>query len=219
MFIILSLTNITHFLHTLYLKMVLTHVVPFLQTNLPKLTTVPDDLKDYVHTANADVPSQSPWWLAERIVVSSLSLPQLEQDVVALLECIRKAMTEDDVFTHLFDIADKLFDVMEVVLSEATLKNAFSEENALITVYFTTVFMVCCAYRGQDENNDGVDDGEAMVTAIRKYEDIWVRLARLATKLLQNRQVYEFVSDLRQERCAPVVSKLYTFLSTCRVNK
>lgn len=187
-----------------------THLTPFLAKHLPKLTDVPADLAPYVHTADAstEADAQTPWWLAERIVVSAFEDAALEADVVALLDLIRTAITEQAVLGNIFDIADRLFDVVTAVLAAPKLKNLFTEANALVTVYFTTVFVVCCAFGGRDEDGDGVDDGEAMVASIREHEDVWVRLARLATKLMLNQQVYEFVADVREGKCKDIVAQV-----------
>ena len=152
--------------------------------------------------------TQTPWWLAERIVVSAFEDEALEADVVALLDLIRTAITEKAVLGNIFDIAERLFDVVTAVLAAPQLKNLFTEANALVTVYFTTVFVVCCAFGGRDEDGDGVDDGEAMIASIREHEGVWVRLARLATKLLLNQQVYEFVADVREGKCKDVLAQV-----------
>jgi len=180
-------------------------LAPFLAKHLERLADVPADLAPYVHTADAsaEADAQSPWWLAERIVVSALEDPALEADVTALLGLVREALRADaGVLPRIFDIADRLFDVVAAVLAAPRLKNLFTEANALVTVYFTIVFVACCALGGRDEDGDGVDDAEAAVAAIRAHEGVWVRLARLATKLLLNRQVYEFVAEARDRTCA-----------------
>lgn len=184
------------------------HLASFLRTHLPQLTAVPTDLQPYVHTAGTDGAHATPWWLAERIVVSAFEDPSLEADVCTLIDRIRQAVAEQALVAHGFAIAEALFDVVIAVLAAPTLQNLFTEENALLTVYFTTVFVVCCAFGGKDENHDGVDDGAAMVAQIREHEELWVRLARLSSKLLLNRQVYEFVTDVREGRCANVVGRV-----------
>lgn len=186
--------------------------IPHLSKYIPKLAAVPKELIPYVNTVDAiNTDETSPWWLAERIIVSAFEDASLEANILELLDLIRKAIDENDVLSYIFDIADSLFDIVTTVLTASTLKNMFNEDNALITVYYTTVFIVCCAFSGRDKNGDGVDDGEAMVQSIHKYDEIWVRLARLATKLLLNQQVYEFVSDVRDTKCAP----LFTWARTC----
>ena len=49
---------------------------------------------------------------------------------------------------------------------------------------------------------------QRMVASIREHEGVWVRLARLATKLLLNQQVYEFVADVREGKCKDIVAQV-----------
>lgn len=183
----------------------------FLNKYLDSLTEIPSELQGYVHTADANVPvdaeSTKPWFLAHRIVISAIENEALQDDLTALLTLVQRALKEKQLFQHILEIAEKLFDIISVVLAEPKLINLFTEENALITIYFSLVFFVCCAH-AKDEDDDGTVDASSMIANIREHEEIWVRLAKLANTLLLNQQVHEFVSDVRKGDCSSIFERL-----------
>ena len=186
-------------------------LTPFLNKHLESLTEIPNELKGYVHTADSGIPvdkeSTKPWFLAHRIVVSAIENDALQDDLTALLTLVQSALQEKQVLRYILEIAERLFDIISVVLAEPELINLFTEENALITIYFSLIFFICCAH-AKDENNDGIVDESTMIANIHEHEELWIRLARLANTLLLNQQIHEFVSDVREGDCSGIVGRI-----------
>lgn len=122
----------------------------FFNDQLNRLTTVPEELVPYTVDAKSNTQMHDPWWLAERIVVSLIVDTTLENELVALLQLLHTAVTGDAFVEHVFDIVQQVIDVMSHAFKHVALKNAFNIQNALVTVYYLVVFLVCCALGHHD---------------------------------------------------------------------
>lgn len=193
--------------------------------HLPHLTQqfpLPDSLRPHHHTVQtlsaAPTPNgQSPnsssptteltsWWLAERILLHVLEDETFEQEVIELVRCVRQALAADSWMTHAFDVVEQVVDVMTYAFQNVTLKNAFDQDNALPTVYYMLLFVVCCACgeegagAGETGSGDGGDDVDGPVSPrfiehVRVYEPAMARIAVVVHKLLLNQEVFEFVRN------------------------
>ena len=134
----------------------------FFNDQLNQLTTVPDELVPYTVDAKSNTQMHDPWWLAERIVVSLIEDTTLESELVELLQLLHTAVSGDAFVEHVFDIVQQVIDVMSHAFKNVALKNAFNIQNALVTVYYLVVFLVCCAFGHYDhqQNSENAENSE-----------------------------------------------------------
>lgn len=192
-------------------------------THLPhilKQFPLPEALQPQRITINQEIDSASKlpststgrtsWWLAERIILHVLEDDIFEQEVVALMRCVREALAADSMMIHAFDVVEQVVDVMSYAFQNVTLKNAFDQDNALPTVYYMLLFVMCCAWDAGGENGDD-DDNETAEPAetpppyikhIRTYEPTLARIAVVVHKLLLNQEVFAFVRRCGECGCS-----------------
>lgn len=158
--------------------------------NVP--TTMPTGTTVSAPSAAAEQSAAAQWWLAEQIVTHALEDPELEDKAVHLLNTVREAVDQDAFVVHAFGIVDQVMDIMTHAFRDPALKNAFDTENALVTVYYTLMFVMCSAY-GSHASRDACSGSVADI--IQEHEPFVLCVASLVHKLLVNREVYEFVEE------------------------
>ena len=156
------------------------------EDHLQHIAYIPDDLQKHLQTK--PISQNDPWWLAEAIVISALDDQTLENDVLELMQIMEDGVQQDSFLHHVFDIVERLMDIMTQSFRNPSLKNAFTVDNAFITLFYVVQFTLSCAL-GEDRGKSEVLD------VLKQYEKILLSLASMASKLLLNNDVYEFVSD------------------------
>ena len=148
---------------------------------------VPDDLKDHIR-ASTDEDHSDPWWLAEAIVKTAVDDEEAEGAVLQLLQTVEASVQKKALMENMCEIVEHMMDVVSYGLKIPALKNTFSKDNALVTVYYVLVFVMSCAI------GESRDDCEVLST-VRSYEKIIIAVASMASKLLVNNEVYEFIVE------------------------
>ena len=169
--------------------MTLTSIKKWLNDHLHKMAYVPDHLK--AHTASfagEDNHTYDPWWLAEAIIKTGVDDEEAEGLVLQLLQTIESAVQKQELMGSVCDIVEQTTDLLSFGLRTPTLKNAFNKDNALVTVYYTIVFVMSCAI------SEDRDDHEILST-VRAHESTILAVATMASKLLINNDVHEFVAE------------------------
>lgn len=163
----------------------------WLNEHLHNVCYVPDVLKPSIAQIPDDEKQNDPWWLAEAIVRTAIEDEEAEAACLNVLETIEKSVQSDCFLNNICEILSNVVELLTVGLKIPFLKNAFNKDNALVTLYYILVFVISCAV-GEDR-----DDSE-VVALVRKYENTTLMVASMATKLLVNNTVYEFVMDTTQ---------------------
>lgn len=178
----------------------------FFVTHLPTITQqcpVPEALKTPHQALDhaASTGTLTPWWLAERILLHALKDATLENEVVELMTSVQRAVAAEDWWSHAFDIVDQVMDVMTYAFQNVTLMNAFDADNALATVYYMLVFVVCCAggEGGEDTSTSEAESTDtspsSITTLLHTYSPALMRIASVVHKLLMNQEVFTFVRN------------------------
>jgi hypothetical protein len=113
------------------------------EEHLQHLVYIPDDLQK--HLQAKPISQNDPWWLAEAIVISALDDQELESDVLELMQIMEHGVQQDSFLHHVFDIVERLIDVMTQSFQQTSLKNAFTIDNAFITLFYVVQFTLSCA--------------------------------------------------------------------------
>jgi len=147
------------------------------------------------------------WWLAERIILHVLEDDTFEHEVVELMRCVQKALAAESLMTNAFDIVEQVVDVMSYAFQNVTLKNAFDQDNALPTVYYMLLFVMCCASDSSSDNDgdngsDKIATQPSYISHIRTYEPILARIAVVVHKLLLNQEIFAFVRRCGECSCS-----------------
>jgi acetylglutamate synthase len=167
------------------------------QEHVADLAYIPDDVSAHLVTASASASASAtaqpnperPWEVAEAIVVHALEDAELEEDVVELMRTLADSVHPDRVLLpNVFMIVENVVDLMSTVFQNASLKNAFTYENTFVTIYYVVVFILSCSVC-EDRTKSEV------IEILKQSEAVCVPLASMASKLLRNNDVYDFVSD------------------------
>ena len=174
------------------------------QEHVADLAYIPDDVSAHLATASASASASAssssssataqpnperPWEVAEAIVVHALEDAELEEDVVELMRTLADSVHPDRVLLpNVFTIVENVVDLMSTVFQNASLKNAFTYENTFVTIYYVVVFILSCSVC-EDRTKSEV------IEILKQSETVCVPLASMASKLLRNNDVYDFVSD------------------------
>jgi hypothetical protein len=140
------------------------------------LTVIPAELQPHVNIAE----QPEPWALARRIVMSLLDNEQYETRLVAVMGTIQTTVASNTFVEHGFSIIDKVFHLLSDALHDPDLMNAFTKHNALVTLYFVTIFVMSCA--------------QVDITNILAHDATIVQIAMVVNRLLLNKQVYQFAN-------------------------
>lgn len=152
----------------------MTSVLSVFEAALEQGVEVPASLQPLLSSST----STTPWKLAERAVRSLLADAAHEQQLAALLGSIKAATGESANFAEgALGIVDDAMSLLHTVLKTRSLNTLFDKTTALPTIYFFVAFLMRCA---------GVDP-----SVLSKHEATVVRAAAMASRLLQNKQVYE----------------------------
>lgn len=155
--------------------------------NLEHIAYIPDDLSKHIATTTL-VADKDPWWLAEAIVISALENTELEKNIFELIQILERSIQNDMLLHHMFEIVERVIDVMSYIFQNPTFKNDFTTDNAFVTLYYVVVFIMCCSL---GENRDKCE----VLDLLKQHESIIISLASMASKLLLNNDVYEFSTD------------------------
>lgn len=167
--------------------MSLESIKKWLGEHLHHVAYVPDDLKEHIR-ASTDDDHSDPWWLAEAIVKTAVDDEEAEDVVLQLLQTVEASVQKKALMENMCEIVEHMMDVVSYGLKMPALKNTFNKDNALVTVYYVMVFVMSCAI-GEDR-----DDCEILAT-VRENEKIILAVASMASKLLLNNEVYEFIVE------------------------
>lgn len=167
--------------------MPLTRTKEWLSEHLHNVAYVPDELKDHIASA-VDEYHTDPWWLAEAIVRTAVEDQEAEGLIVQLMQTVESAVQKKMLMDHVCEIVEQVVDVLSYGLRMPTLKNAFNKDNALVTVYYVMMFTMSCAI------SEDRDDCE-ILAVVKTYEKIILAVASMASKLMVNNDVYEFIVE------------------------
>lgn len=158
----------------------------WLEEHLQNVVYIPEDLEAHIHTVRMS--PHDPWWLAEAIVISALEDSELEGEVLELMQIMEDSVQKNTFMNNLFDIVERVVNVMSQMFRAPALKNAFTKDNALVTIYYVVMFVFSCSL-GEDRDTNEV------LNVLKEYESIFLRLSQMTSKLMLNNDVYEFVTD------------------------
>ena len=161
----------------------LTDIKPLFLSGLQHYVKIPEELQDVIPSTTGaninDVMDEAhPWALAKRMVLGLLTDASYETQTLALLESLHTMLTQKTFLQNAVGIADDIFQLVSRILADPQFLNAFSKENALVTLYFLIIFLMSCA--------------RVEIKQVLEHEDTIVRIALFANRLLLNRQVYQF---------------------------
>lgn len=151
------------------------------------------------------------WWLAQKIITHAIETPSMEQQLLDLLEALRRVTQEDGPLTvYAIHLVNQLMDLVSGTLRSPALMNAFDPDKALMTLYYVLRLLLCCALKGRV--GGGIDCGalDDITTArhdtaalldhvLRTYEAEIVRVVQTVNRLLLNRDVYERVEEVFED--------------------
>ena len=160
----------------------------WLNEHLHNVSYVPNVLKKHIEELPNDDKINDPWWLAEAIVCTAIEDDEAQTACMNVMQTIEQSVQEDCLMNNICDILQDVVELLTVALKTPFLKNAFNKDNALVTMYYVLVFVISCAV------GDDRDDCE-VIALVRKYEKTTLTVASMASKLLVNNTVYEFVID------------------------
>jgi hypothetical protein len=153
--------------------------------------------------------TRHPWWLAEKIVKSALHDDTLESHTVQVLSLLGDAFHADEpkvhLMAHILELMEHTQDLLSYALQDGVLKNAFDTDTVFVTIYYVVLFLVTCVsflQETSDTPGDGTECEEVVVAlsarcvaVLNELEPVCVHVAALMSKLLLNREVYEFVAE------------------------
>lgn len=157
---------------------------------------VPEDLQPYINKKKKE---KEPWKLAERIVLSLLDNPNYETKILTLLQTIQFSINNNTFIENSFNIVDNIFELISNILQNPTFLNSFKKDNALVTIYFTIIFLLSCA--------------RVEIRRILKHDKTIVQMAILCNRLLLNQQIYQFVKpciNSCKKSCKKYLSQMFS---------
>lgn len=137
----------------------------------------------------------TPWLLAERVMMSVLDSSEnnrttADDELCARLsnsiEAIRAACTDDLTFAEGLSVMTEVSGLLQTAFAKngaapRALLNEYNERSCVVTVFYMTLLLMCCA---------NVD-----VEYVTRHEDLLVKMANLAGSMLTNVQLFETLQD------------------------
>lgn len=165
----------------------------WLNEHLHQVSYIPETMRVHIGQLPDAEQSNDPWWLAEMIVRTAIEDGDAEEACMNVLQTIERSVQSKNFMDNVCEIMQDLIELLTIAFNTPMLKNAFHKDNALVTLYYVIVFVISCAV-GEDR-----DDCEVLAI-IREYETTTLKVASMASKLLVNNMVYEFVAETT-EKC------------------